>query len=133
MSIKVKNSELDKETISVINELLDKDIDASIAFRLTRIIKELSSIVEDKVDSEKRILKKYMKKDEDGKPVLSKDKDGNIVEDSIELEDPDKFSESMRSLMSVENEIKHDKIKFEDLGLDKAKVSQILKIDFLLE
>ena len=49
MSIKVKNSQLSNETIQSLNTLIDLDINASSAFRLARIIKELSSIVDDKL------------------------------------------------------------------------------------
>ena len=48
MPIKIKNSELTNETISALNILIDTDINAICAFRLSRIIKELTSIVEDK-------------------------------------------------------------------------------------
>jgi hypothetical protein len=47
MSIRVKNSELSNETIQALNMLIDTDINATSAFRLSRIIKELSSIVEE--------------------------------------------------------------------------------------
>ena len=42
MSIIVKNSQLNNETIQALNTLIDLDINANVAFRLTRIIKELS-------------------------------------------------------------------------------------------
>ena len=54
MSIRVKNSELSNETIQALNMLIDTDINATSAFRLSRIIKELSSIVEDKTKLEKK-------------------------------------------------------------------------------
>jgi hypothetical protein len=53
MGIIVKNSQLTNETIASINELIELDIDATSAFKLTRIIKELSSIVDDKLKMEK--------------------------------------------------------------------------------
>ena len=49
MSIVVKNSQLTNDTITAINTLIELDIDATSAFKLTRIIKELSSIVDDKL------------------------------------------------------------------------------------
>ena len=39
MSIVVKNSELNDDAIGAINQLVEMDINASSAFRLTRIIK----------------------------------------------------------------------------------------------
>ena len=55
MGFTVKNSQLNNETLGVLNQLIELDINASAAFRLTRIIKYLSSIVEDKLKSETKI------------------------------------------------------------------------------
>ena len=66
MSIIVKNSQLGPEPMESLDKLTDLDINAAIAFKLTRIIKEISSIVEDKVKMERRILDKYSEKDEQG-------------------------------------------------------------------
>ena len=66
MSIIIKNSQLNAETIEALNQLIEMDINASSAFKLTRILKEISSIVEDKLKAEKRILEKYTEKDVDG-------------------------------------------------------------------
>ena len=44
MSIVIKNLQLNDDTIEAINTLIDLDINATSAFRRTRIIKELSSI-----------------------------------------------------------------------------------------
>ena len=65
MSIIVKNSQLNTETVNALNFLIDLDIKASTAFRLSRIIKEISSIVEDKLKMEKSIIDKWVEKDED--------------------------------------------------------------------
>ena len=63
MSIILKNSQLNDDTISALNTLIDLDINAQAAFRLMRIIKELSSILDDKIKMEKRILDKWTTKD----------------------------------------------------------------------
>ena len=78
MSIKVKNSELSNETITALNSLIDTDINATCAFRLTRIIKELSSIVDDKAKLEKKLIEKYTQKDEDGNPTQVLNEDGSV-------------------------------------------------------
>ena len=64
MSIILKNSQLNDDTITALNTLIDLDINAQAAFRLMRIIKELSSILDDKIKMEKRILDKWTTKDE---------------------------------------------------------------------
>jgi hypothetical protein len=70
MSFKVKNLQLSNDALQVLNTLIEQDINASAAFKLTRILKYMSSIVEDKVQMEKKIFDKWTQKDEDGNPVV---------------------------------------------------------------
>ena len=131
MSIKVKNSELSNETISALNSLIDTDINATCAFRLTRIIKELSSIVEDKSKLEKKLIERYTQKDEEGNPTQVLNEDGSVVEGAVNITNPDEFQNEMSNLMEIENEIPYDKINFEDLKLETAKVKDLITLEFL--
>lgn len=133
MNIKVSNSQLNNETIQALNTLIEMDINANIAFKLTRIIKELSSIVDDKIKMEKRILDKWIQKDESGNPVVPTDADGNKIEGTVNITNMESFGQEMKDLMGVENDIPYEKIKFEDLGLATAKVKDLIKLDFLFE
>ena len=133
MSIVIKNSQLNDETIGALNSLIEMDINAGAAFRLTRIIKELSSIVEDKVKMEKRILDKWTEKDELGNPIQAKDEAGNVIEGAVNIKDPNAFTQEMSILMDSENEVSYDKLKFDDLNLQTAKVKDLIKIEFLFD
>ena len=133
MSFKIKNSQLSNESLEAINNLLDQDIDASAAFKLTRIIKFISPIVEDKLSTEKKIYNKWIQIDEDGKPMSAKDENGHDIPDTVLLKDVDKFSKEMSDLYDIENEIPFDKISFDNLGLKTAKIKDLIKIDFLFE
>jgi hypothetical protein len=129
MSIIIRNSELNDETIAALNKLVDVDINASVAFKLMRIIKEISSIVEDKNKMEQMIINKHSEKDEDGKVVQAKDDQGNPI--GINIENIELFSADMEDFMSIENEIGYDKINFEDLNLQTARVKDLMKLEFL--
>lgn len=131
MSIIFKNSQLTSETIEVLNKLLDVDINANVAFRLMRIIKEISSIVEDKNKMEQIIINKYAEKDESGNIIQTKDESGNLIEGGVTIADMDSFSKEMSNLMETENEIEYDRINFEDLNLKTAKVRDLIRLDFL--
>jgi hypothetical protein len=131
MSIKIKNSELSSETISALNTLIDTDINATCAFRLTRIIKELSSIVEDKAKLEKRLIEKYTDRDENGQPTKVYNQDGQEVEGAVNLTNPEAFQNEMNDFLELENEIPYDKINFEDLKLETAKVKDLITLEFL--
>jgi hypothetical protein len=129
MSIIIRNSQLNDETIAALNKLVDVDINASVAFKLMRIIKEISSIVEDKNKMEQMIINKHSEKDEDGKAVQAKDDQGNPI--GINIENIELFSADMEDFMSIENEIGYDKINFEDLNLQTARVKDLMKLEFL--
>lgn len=131
MSIKVKNSELSNETITALNSLIDTDINATCAFRLTRIIKELSSIVEDKAKLEKKLIEKYTEKDESGAPTVVLGEDGNAVDGAVNITNPQAFQNEMNDLMEIENEIPYEKINFDDLKLETAKVKDLITLEFL--
>jgi hypothetical protein len=133
MSIIVKNSQLNDETIASLNEMIELDINAVAAFRLTRVIKEISSIVEDKMSTEKRILDKWTVKDDDGKPSPALDENGNVIPGAVNIKDPESFTKEMSELLDTDNEIQYDKIKFEDLGLKTAKVKDLIKLEFLFD
>jgi len=98
---------------------------------LTRIFKNISSIVEDRLTSEKKILDRWVQKDESGKPKLALDENGNEIPETVLITDVDNFSKEMSELLNVENEIPFDKLDFSELGLKTAKIKDLLKIDFL--
>lgn len=133
MAIVIKNSQLNDDTINALNLLIDMDINAVTAFRLTRIIKEISSIVEDKVKMEKKILDKWVKKDENGNTLPALNDKGEVIEGAVNITDPDSFTKEMSVLMDFENEISYEKIKFEELNLQTAKVKDLIKLEFLFE
>ena len=127
----IKNSQLDIESISALNSLIDLDIPANLAFRLMRIIKEVSSIVDDKVKMERRILEKFSEKDENGTIVQPKDEQGNVIPGSVNITNMEDFSREMSDLMEIENEVPYEKINFDDLNLQTAKVKDLIKLEFL--
>jgi len=133
MSFKIKNSQLSNEALSAINNLLDADIDAVAAFKLTRIIKFISPIVEDKLKTEKKIYDKWAEKNENSEFILAKDESGQDIPDTVVLKNVDAFTKEMSDLYQVENDIPYEKLKFEDLKLQTAKVKELIKIDFLFE
>ena len=80
---------------------------------------------------EKKILEKWVERDENGNPVVAKDENGQTVEGAVSISNMEEFSNEMSQLMAVENQITHDKINFEDLNLQTAKVKDLIKLEFL--
>jgi len=132
--IKIKNSILNQDTIESLNNLLDLDIKATEAFKLMRILKELSSIIEDKTKLEKKIFDKYVEKDDEGNPVKAIDENGNEIPNAVKITDSASFNKEMEDLYSYENEISYELLNFEDLNLkSNLKIKDLIKIDFLFK
>lgn len=129
--ILVKNSQLDKQTLDAINVLLELNLPASIAFKLMRVVKEISSLVDDKILLEKKIVERFTEKDENGNPISAKDEQGNVLPNTIKITDIKKFNEEVDELNVIENTIPYEKINFEDLKLETVKIKDLIKLDFL--
>lgn len=133
MKIKVKNSELTKNTIEAINNLMEMDINASCAFKLMKIVKDLSETIETKNSAEKKLIDRYAEKDESGNYVVPVDQNGNPIEDSLNIKNIEEFTKEMKDLMDVENELLYDKLNIDDLGLKTAKIKDLISLEFLFE
>jgi hypothetical protein len=129
--IKIVNSQLTNDAITSLNYLIEMNIKASAAFKLMRIIKEISSLVEDKLSLEKKILEKWIERDLTGNPVLVYDEKGQVVDGAVKIKDMKSFSEEMDNLLSEETLINLEPVNFEDLGLETVKIKDLLKIDFI--
>jgi hypothetical protein len=110
---------------------MDMDINAKLAFRLMKIMKEISSLVDDKLKLEKKILDKNLERDENGDPVLATDDSGDIIPGAVKVKDSESFNRAMFELMNIEIEVGYEKIDFDDLNLETIKVKELMQIEFL--
>ncbi len=129
--IKIVNSQLTNDAVASLNALIEMDIKAGAAFKLMRIIKEISSLVEDKLAMEKKILEKWVERDLTGNPVLVYDEKNQVVDGAVKIKDMKAFSEEMDNLLTSESTINLEPVNFEDLGLETVKIKDLLKIDFI--
>ena len=128
----IRISQLTNDVVSVLNNLIDMDIKASSAFKLMRIIKDLSVSVEFKLKSEKKILEKWSEMDINNNLVPVYDNDGNILQGAVKIINMQEFEKDMADLLNIEIDIPYDKLNFEDLGLtDTLKIKDLLKIEFI--
>ena len=129
--IVIKNSQLNPDTLLVLNKLMDMEINAKLAFKLMKIMKEISSLVDDKLMLEKKLLDRYTEKSENGEPLQAIDENGQSIPDTIKLKDADSFNKAMYELMMVENEVGYEKVNFEEMNLTTIKVKDLMQIEFL--
>lgn len=127
----IKNNQLNKDVLESINNLIDLDINASAAYKLSKILKEIMDLYDCKMNMERKIVDKWCEKDENGNPVVVKDENGNVIDGAVKIRDMESFTKDMMDLMEVENVLQHEKIKFEELGLKTIKIKDIMKLDFI--
>jgi len=129
--ITVINAQLGQDTIKSLNLLLDLDLPTKTAFSLVRIMKELSSIIDDKIKLEKKILDKYVERDLEGNPIVGQDQNGNPIPNTFKINDMAAFNSEMEELNSIETELPFEKLDADSLDLPSIKVRDLMKLEFL--
>lgn len=133
MKIKVKNSDLNKDSIESINNLIDMDINVSSAFWLMKVVKEISPLIETKNELEKKITDKYAEKNESGEYVIPFDNNGDPIEGTIKIRDLEGYTKEISDLMNIENELSYDKMDINELGLKTIKTKSLFNLEFLFD
>jgi hypothetical protein len=127
----IKNSELNEETLKDLNNLMEIDIAPSSALKISRMLKDLSNILKEKISKERYIYEKWILRDEDGNPVPLEDENGEPIKDSIKISDMKSFENDINEFMNLNNEIPFEKIDINELSLQSVKIKDIIKIEFL--
>lgn len=125
MPITIKNNQLSKEVFDALDNIMEVEMDGTPAIKLTRIVKELNSLISDKEKIEKRTLDKWAKKNEEGDIIK--------LGDVVELTNKAEYESNMKSIGDMSNEIQFDKLKYEELNLKTARVKDLIKLDFIFD
>jgi hypothetical protein len=127
----VKNSQLNLETVNALNLLLDLKLPTRTAFNLVKMIKEVSSLIDDKLKLEKKILERHVLRDDTGNPIMGIDQMGNPVPNTFRIKNIEDFNTEMDELNSLENQLPFDKLEIDDLNLDSISVRDLMKLEFI--
>ena len=127
----IKNSELNEEMLKDLNNLMELDIAPSSALKISRVLKDLSNILKEKITKERSIYEKWILRDEDGNPVPLEDENGEPIKDSIKISDMRSFENDINEFMNLNNEMPFEKIDINELNLQSVKIKDIIKIEFL--
>ena len=109
------------------------DVSVASAFKLMKVVKELTPLLETKSELEKKITEKHAQKDDNGEYVLPVDEEGNKIEGTITIKNLEEFTKEMKDLMNINNELQVDKINVEELGLKTVKTKDLINLEFLFE
>ena len=127
----VRNSQLNLETVEALNLLLDLKLPTKSAFKLVKMIKEVSSLIDDKLKLEKKILDRNVERDQMGNVVVGTDQMGNPIPNTFKIKNMEEFNAEMEELNSIENELPFDKLDIDDLAIDSISVRDLMKIEFI--
>lgn len=116
----------------VIESMKQKKLPVNVSFIIYRNVKKLIPIIQDIENNRKDLLQKYMKKDDNGNPV--------IINNKYDLTDLNAFDKQMNELLNTDINIDFDKIskfdiqrcdedKFDSLTLEEIAVLQ----DFMIK
>ena len=127
----VRNSQLNLETVEALNLLLDLKLPTKSAFKLVKMIKEVSSLIDDKLKLEKKILDRNIERDQMGNPIVGTDQMGNPIPNTFRIKSMEEFNAEMEELNSFENELPFEKLEIDDLAIDSISVRDLMKIEFI--
>lgn len=133
MKITLTNLEIEN-ILSTIVSLENKDMKISIAHKLGAIQISLEKFYEKYASRRKKIVDDHSEKDDDGKPIKPKDKDGNVLEDRIQIKDVNAFQKDIDELLEQKVKVELPvTLSLEDFPEDvDVTIKQIRSLDPIL-
>ena len=108
------------------NKLASKRLPVKVAYAISRNLDKMNNIITSYETARKTLLDQYAKKNEEGK---AKEKDGNYV---IQEDQKQAFSDEMKELLEVENEIDLHTINMDEVEkCDTDKYDSLTTADLM--
>lgn len=114
------------------NKLASKRLPVKVAYAISRNLDKMNNIITSYETARKTLLDQYAEKDEEGK---AKVKDGNYV---IQEDQKQAFSDEMKELLEVENEIDLHTINMEEVEkcdtdkYDSLTTADLMTLDIMI-
>ena len=131
--MKIKNRQLIEFIINVsANKLASKRLSVKVAYAISRNLDKMNNIITSYETARKTLLDQYAEKDEEGK---AKVKDGNYV---IQEDQKQAFSDEMKELLEVENEIDLHTINMDEVEkcdtdkYDSLTTADLMTLDIMI-
>jgi hypothetical protein len=105
-------------SVSVMNKILDAELPASVAFKLTKLLKSLNDEIKSIEDQRVKLVSKHGQKDENGSVSVSESNKEEFIKE---------FSE----LLSTEIEIEWEPVSVEKFDGLNLSANDLLKVGFL--
>lgn len=115
-----------------VNKLASKRLPVKVAYAISRNLDKMNNIITSYETARKTLLDQYAEKDEEGK---AKAKDGNYV---IQEDQKQAFSDEMKELLEVENEIDLHTINMDEVEkcdtdkYDSLTTADLMTLDIMI-
>ena len=131
--MKITNRQVIEFVNSVsVNKLAGKRLPVKVAYAISRNLDKMNNIITSYETARKTLLDQYAEKDEEGK---AKVKDGNYV---IQEDQKQAFSDEMKELLEVENEIDLHTINMDEVEkcdtdkYDSLTTADLMTLDIMI-
>lgn len=105
-------------SVSVMNKILDAELPAPIAFKLTKLFKSINEEIKSVEDQRVKMVSKYGEKDENGSVSVSESNKESFIKE---------FSD----LLATEIEVQWEPISIEKFDSLNLSTNDLLKVSFL--
>lgn len=126
--MKIKNSVI-INSVNPLKEIMDyPDVPIKVSFKLIKNAKKIDAILESYNEANRKLLNKYVEKDENGE--MKRDKDGNVQISTSCVND---YIRERNELLEVENDIDLEIIDAEELSIERIKPAILLALDYMIK
>lgn len=112
--------------IPALRDLIQKPFKGTIAFKISRLIRELNKETALFEEEQTKILERYALRDEEGKMIYTS-------ENYIKVSSPDEYNEEIQKLLNIEVEINAEKIPSEFLDEIEISPASLMLLDCVIE
>lgn len=114
--------------VSTLNQIINNQFSGSLAFRISRIVRELRKETETFEAERDKIIMKYCERDENGEPVMTGKNSYKIAADKV-----DECNNEFNTLLDTEVEINANKLDMDDLDEFEITPNQMENIMVFFE
>ena len=126
--MKIKNSVI-INGVNPLKEIMDyPDVPIKVSFKLIKNAKKIDAVLESYNEANRKLLNKYVEKDENGE--MKRDNDGNVQISTSCVND---YIRERNELLEVENDIDLEIIDAEELSIERIKPAILLALDYMIK
>ena len=126
--MKIQYKIVNDEVVNLLFELIQLEINTDYCKTISELYKSIYQMNEFRTKNEKIIINKWIEKDELGEVIYHKNDSDELMANFI---DYNAFNNEMNGFLENDLDINYEPLIFKDLGLEKYKPINLIKLGFL--